>query len=856
MTITRCRVNNLTNPIGYELGDKLCFSRIIENEEDLSVSERLIVSTDEEFSSSVYDSGITKCKGRARTVELSLSPRSRYFWKIIVFDEAGKELAESSVQYFETAKMQEPWAGRWIVPVKPARHPRIYKRIILNGNPQTARMYICGLGLYQLKINGKNADDSLFNPHFTSYDKWIEYQTYDVTPLLRAGVNEIEVLLGKGWYMGGFGLSGKENFYGDRFALLAELHVTVAGEEFVVGTDTTWQAELSEITESGIYYGEDVDMSLPRKKTELVYSDLHAGKLSASRSLPVRIKKILKAEIITCPSGEKLLDFKQNAVGFIRMKADVPCGTEIRMEFAEILQGGEFYRENYRSARSEFRYVSDGKPRVIAPHFTYFGFRYVRVSGVECLNANDFELCVIYSDFEKRGSIVTSNDKINRLIANAEWGIRGNSLDLPTDCPQRNERMGWTGDCQGICRTALYSFDMQSFYDKWLYEAALAQKEDGTVPDVIPPADYGGHDAAAWADAVAIVPWHTYLMDGDINLLRRQYCSMKKWVEHLRSMELPSVHVLASRNTREYGDWLALDHPRGAIDPDCPDGFTSFELLDNAYYAYSAEIVGKAAKALGYGEDAEAYAALAKNVKQEIWERYLKEPTPKTSTQTAYAVGLGMGIVPQTCRSKFAEKMREKFRADGDVLKTGFVGTIFAPDVLMDYGYEELAINLLLREEYPGWLYCVNLGATTIWERWNSLMPDGSANKGGMNSYNHYAYGMIVGWIYARLAGIRPVETLPGFVRAVIEPYASIKLPKLSAVLNTAAGRYESGYTVTKEWVEYRVRVPFGCTAKIVLKNADVSQVIGKTAKLQFESCNEGCCAEVGAGSYVFRKMM
>ncbi len=854
MRITTLKMNGFNNPIGYYADTVTLSWRVEDTCSTKQKGIRVKVATDKKLKDVIFDSGKIKDQdGRGYTLPtLPLKARTRYFYQVEVFGD--KDKAKSDVAFFETSKLKEEWTAKWITPEAQDVHPKFVKKFALKGKPVSARLYICGLGLYKANVNGKSVTDDRFAPHFTDYNEWIQYQSYDVTESLKRGNNKIDVLLGNGWYKGVFGLNLTEGLYGKKFALLAELIVNYKdGSTEVISTDTEWECYKTSILDSSIYHGVVVDSRKSLKKQAVLPIDIGFDRLSDARSLPVVVKDTIVPEIITAANGDKLLDFKQNMVGVLRCRFNEESGKKIKINFGEVLQGGNFYNENYRTVRSEIIYTSNGKEVVFEPDFTFFGFRYAFVQGVTDLKAEDFTGLVLYSDFEERGSIETSNKKVNRVIKNAYWGIRGNSLDLPTDCPQRNERMGWTGDCQAISGTANRLFDMNAFYKKWLFELAVEQDADGCVYDVIPKIDYGGKGACAWGDAATVVPFNTYLATGDVSVLKSSYPSMKAWVDFLKSCDKNNENLRYAGEYRQYGDWLAIDNPRVAIDPDCPDGFTDFDYLCSVYFAYSAMLVGKSAEILGNNQDAEKYLQLSLDVKKAIYNKFLKVRKPECNTQTALVLAVALDIVPKNKKQEFVDLLYNKFKEDNFVLRTGFVGTIFVLKTLCENGLKDLAYSIFLSESYPGWLYAIDLGATTIWERWNSLMPDGTVNKGGMNSFNHYAFGMVVEWIYTYSAGIRAGIDGAGFKKFEIAPLPDKRLTSVSGRIMTAGGELASSYEYKGDVLEYNFTVPFDATATVRLDSVKLANLNKEDVEaFKIKETANGVTFKLVTGKYKF----
>ncbi len=715
-----------------------------------------------------------------------------------------------------------------------------------------ARLYMTGLGLYELYIGGEKVGDEYLMPGYNAYDSWIQYQTYDVTEnLKRSGA--MEVLLGNGWYKGVFGLNYKKEIYGDRFALLAELHLEYDdGTEEIIGTDESWTAVSSPILDSGIYDGESQDETAPEETYALEILGLGFDRLEARLSPPLTLhERIQPVEVLHTPAGETVLDMGQNMVGWVEFYCDAPKGTVIEWKTGEILQEGCFYQENLRRAKSAFRYVSDGKGRVVRPHFTFYGFRYVRVDGwIGDLTTKDFTGCVLHSEMEEIGHIETSDPLVNQLLSNVRWGQKGNFLDVPTDCPQRDERMGWTGDAQIFCGTACFNMDTCAFYTKYGHDLYYEQQKiNGSVPHVVPTVDLKGDGSTAWGEAATVIPWQVYLHYGDPSILEKQYESMKGWVDFMERRDRESGTPGLWDSGFHFADWLALDGPV----PGGTMGGTDPYLIASAYYSYSARLVAKAAHVLGRKEDEAYYSALSDRVREAVCREYL---TPggrlAVDTQTAHVVFLFMDLAPEETRERLARDLAGKIRKNNGHLDTGFVGTPYLCRVLSENGYNDLAYHLLMVKDYPGWLYEVLMGATTIWERWNSVLPDGKISGTGMNSLNHYAYGSIAEWIYRNAAGIQPSEEQAGFRHITLAPQPSGELKWIKASVKSASGLVASEWRLLDEnHLHIAFTVPFMSTATLVLPDADAQKLRADTALLWRQDGTNAVC-EVESGTYAF----
>lgn len=818
MRVTHCRVNHLENPMGYRM-EKPVFSWITEGAQGKKqAGARLRVWKDGAENDCLVDTGWAKLDSLATPAELALQPRTRYCWTVSVRSDAGEE-AESEVNWFETGKREEPWQGKWITCDKnEARLPVFHKAFGLEGKEiASARLYICGLGLYAAEINGKRVSEERLTPYCNNYTAWVQYQTYDVKALLSAQ-NEISVTLGNGWYKGRFGFTSQpegKGFYGDEWKLIAEMRVLFTdGTEQIIATDDSWQVTRSRIHFSNIYDGEQRDDTLPELPAEKAVLLAEQLPLCDRMSIPVLVQEERKPrELIHTPAGEWVYDVGQNMTGSFRLRVHEPRGTKIHVQVGEVLQQGNFYRDNLRSAKAEYIYISDGEEHILEPQFTFYGFRYARVTGVSRPKKEDFTALVYFSDVKPAGRLETGAPKINQLISNIQWGQKGNFVDVPTDCPQRDERMGWTADTQVFVPTACYFRDSAAFYRKYLYDLRTEQAQhDGMVPDVIPSVGHAGQGGSVWGDAATIIPWDLYLFYGDRSILEESFDSMKAWVDYIRREDGDDR---GWGRHFHFGDWLALDNPAGGVDQ--VKGGTEDAFVGYTYYLFSARLVARTAEILGKKEDAERYAALAEEVYRYIQAEYF---TPNgrcaVNTQTAYVLTLYYHLNED--RPRALKSLIALIRAKGNKFVTGFVGTPLIQRVLSGEGENDLAYSILFNEEYPGWLYEVNLGATTVWERWNSMEPDGSVSSTGMNSFNHYALGSVGEWMWRYMAGINPMEECPGFRQATLCPVPNGKMGSLSADFASPAGAWHVDWRVTDEChAELHISVPFDCRARLSL---------------------------------------
>lgn len=843
MKINHLKTNRLENPLGFAL-NRPSFSWIVRDTGDLvQRAAQVMVAHDPQFERVVFDSGRQEGQSIdsvAYRPDIPLAPRTRYYWKVKVWGET--EQAESEVAWFETAKMTEAWQAQWITPdfADYQTHPYLFKTIELPARAISARAYICGLGLYHLELNGQKVGDEYLMPHCNAYDQWLQYQTYDIIEQLSTGPNLITVMLGNGWYKGRYGMQEDATnlkTYGEQFALICEVHLTLEnGERVVVVTDASWKATPAPVLEGNIYDGEvyDARIAKPNHGAEKSFSvkpiALDVNKLEARRSPPVCVNEEIRPQaVIYTPAGETVLDMGQNMVGWMRFKTNAPAGTRLHLQFGEVLQGGNFYQGNLRTAKAEYIYIADGNEAVVQPHFTFYGFRYVKVSGwVGALNLDDFTGCVVYSKMDTLSHIETSNEKVNQLFKNALWGQKGNFLDIPTDCPQRDERLGWTGDTQVFSGTACFNMDSGAFFSKFSYDLSKEQaKFGGMVPYVIPVANMHGGGSSAWGDVATILPWNVYEFYGDKAILEQQFESMRGWVDFIKTADEATGDKRLWTSGFHFGDWLSLD----GSDPTSPMGGTPEDFIASAYYFYSTRLVARAAAVLGKTEEAARYGALAEEIKTAIQKEFFTSTGRLAiNTQTGFVLALFMELAPAEFRSRVIDDLVFRLRKDKLHLRTGFVGTPYLCRALSNNGANELAYRLLLNEDYPSWLYAVNLGATTIWERWNSLNPDGTISSTGMNSLNHYAYGSIVEWLYRDVCGLNPTsgnDEVTGFRRARLAPKPDKALQWAKACYRSAAGLFESGWRIGEQGqLFFEFTIPFNVTAQAILPDATAGEIV------------------------------
>jgi len=851
----------MKNPLGFAM-EKAVVSWVADSDvSKKQVRAQVKVAQDKEMKELLYVSDASENPDSvAFQLPIELKSRTAYYWTVEVWGDVG-DCAISEVNYFETGKREEELGGEWITTPWDVQSisPYIRKSLHIERKVTNARLYITGLGLYWLEVNGEKIGNDFFAPGCTGIDRLIQVYTYDLTKQLAQGDNVLGVMMGNGWTKGLFGTSSKFHLepYLDDYLLKAELRVEFEdGSEQVIVTDDSWKCTASPILADSIYDGEVFDerkaikdwsaascsdcdwehMKVANNIKVNVPEHPVLGKLYDRLSLPIVIKETVKPiGFIHTPAGETVLDMGQNIAGWIRMRVHEPAGTVIKLSHGEILQNDCFYNENLRKAKAEYTYISDGSEQVVMPHFTFYGFRYVKIEGNTAeLSLDDFEGCVIYSDLEESGWIETSDVRINRLIANAKWSQKDNFLDVPTDCPQRNERMGWTGDAQMFCKTASYNMETYAFYTKYLRDLWVEQKDrDGMVGHLVPsfikkePKEtsfYWG--SCAWGDASVIMPWTMYTHYGDSYILETQYPSMKGWIDWIVKSNLGPTGLW--EHGFNFGDWLALDGDENQEDDRY--GGTDVMLVASAYLKYSSELVAKAAKVLGEAADADYYQKISDHTRRAIQEKYYTvDGKCMVQTQTAHILALAMNLVEDEHRKTIAEGLIALLKKNNMHLATGFVGTPFLCKVLSEEGYSEAAYELLFQKDFPSWLYEVDMGATTIWERWNSVLPDGTISGTGMNSLNHYTYGSIVQWMYENMCGMTLREN--GFKSFYVKPEFSGRFEYVDMQYDSPKGSISVKWEKTENG-EYRlyVKVPFDTEAfvKVPWKKEEVVLVAGE----------------------------
>jgi alpha-L-rhamnosidase len=848
VTVANLLCENLTNPFGLDIKQPRFSWQLVSDKRNVMQAAYEIKVT--LGKSTIWNSGKTTSDQSVFIAYggTALQPDKKYSWQVRVWDNEGKASAWSEAASFQTAFFSPAdWKAKWIEAGfiedsinRPAqyfrKHFSVTKKIV------SATAYISAHGMYEAQINGKRVGDAYLAPGWTSYNKRLQYQAYDVTALLNNGNNAIGTIIGNGWYRGFLAWGDNKNIYGRKLGLLFQLNIQYSdGSTAVIGSDETWKSSTGSIRFAEIYHGETIDAREEKQGwstasfndagwSGVTVQNYSNDNLLATYNEPIKKHETFKpVKIFKTPAGEQVIDFGQNLVGWVVVKANGNAGNKITIQHAEVLdRKGNFYIENLRAAKATATYIlKGGGEESFEPHFTFYGFRYIKVTGVDGeLKPENFTAVALYSAMKPTGSFTSSNALINQLQHNIQWGQKGNFLDVPTDCPQRDERLGWTGDAQAFSRTAAFNFGVNNFFAKWLRDVEADQYASGSVPFVIPNVlgtNSGG--SAGWADAATIIPWNMWLAYGDKKILENQYNSMKAWIGF---MEKNSTDNLWNKGFH-FGDWLFY---RPFDDNDGRSAVTDKYLIAQCFFAHSTQLVINAARVLNKKEDEEQYSQLLKKIKEAFLKEYV---TPGgrlvSSTQTAYVLTLNFDMLPEAMRPSVAEKLVQNIKNYGTHLTTGFLGTPYLCHVLSRFGNTDLAYELLLQESYPSWLYPVKMGATTIWERWNGIRPDSTFEPASMNSFNHYAYGAIGDWMYRVVTGIDTDEDNPGYKKIVIKPHTGKGLTHAAASLQTYYGTVSSSWKKENDELMLDVEIPPNTTATIYVP-AENGSLITESGKL------------------------
>jgi alpha-L-rhamnosidase len=806
------------------------------------------------------------------------------FWKVQVWDQDGKPSAWSLAGRWTMGLLnKEDWQARWIgfdaAPgvadpkiMPPAAYLR--KAFPINKPLRRAVLFASALGVYELHLNGKPLNADVLSPGWTDYRKRVHYFAYDVTGRLKSGENVLGAILGDGWYAGYLAFTGKRHYYGDKPRFIAQLRLDFTdGTSQVIASDGTWKAAQGPIREADLLMGCVYDARLEMPGWNAAGFDdtgwsaatedqnVHAN-LEAHPSTPIRRIQEMPTRKITEPKpGVFVFDMGQNMVGWARLKAQGGPGRKVTLRHAEMLNpDGTIYTANLRAAKAtDTFYLAGGPRRDYEPYFTFHGFQYVEVTGLEGRPApEDVTGIVVHSDLARVGTFESSNALVNKLTENTVWGQKGNFLDVPTDCPQRDERAGWTGDAQVFMKTACLNMDSPAFFTKWLTDLCQdSQRADGALGDVAPHVDIVGFGNTGWGDAGLVCNWQMVQMYGDTRVVERHYPALVRHMDYLAKTSRDFT-----RGTGAYGDWVRLAGPQHS------------EAIGTAYYFYSTRLMAELAEVLGKADDVRKYRAQAENIRTAFVNNFLKEDgrivdAKGVTGQTFYALAFGLDLVPPDQRLKVAVRFVEEIKKQDWHLATGFLGTPFVLSALVKAGQADLAYRLVLNDTYPSWLLQVKLGSTTMWERWDGWVPNKGFQDPGMNSFNHYWLGCIGEWLQCTVAGIDTDG--PGFGRITIRPV----LPSAEAIaagkgLTSARGSYDSiRGRIVSQWkkddtgLSLEVSIPANSTATVYVPAGDPSSVreggktIEQAAGVKFLRYEGGYAVfEVGSGTYAFTSLL
>ena len=724
--------------------------------------------------------------------------------------------------------------------------PDFRKSIKLKNKVCKVEACVTSYGVYDFFVNGTKVGKGFMAPGWTSYPSRIQYQRYDITELVSEDT-ELSIIAGKGWALGNIGYHRRPAVDCSKIAVIASIEITYKdGRSETVVTDESWEVYTSKILFSELYDGETVDATAEVKKLcdAIIDTEEKPALVEQVGEFIAERERVFASEYIVTPNGEKVIDFGQNLAGYVELHIKAKKGDKVVISHAEVLdKEGNFYTENLRKALNTMTYICSGDEDVFAPRFSFQGFRYIRLDEFPVdVDLNNFTAVVVYSDMKRTGHFSCGYDKLNRLYSHTIWGQRGNFIDIPTDCPQRNERLGWTGDAEVFCRTAAINYDVYNFFKKWLGDMALEQLENGGIRAVIPTiTDCGMRVSTAWADAATICPWEMYLAYGDVEMLREHYPMMKKWVEYMHNAGDDEFLWLGGDH---YGDWLAMDAGYGIY-----VGATQTDFIASAFFAYSTALVIKAGKVLG--EDTSYFEDLYVKVRARFRECFMKDGMPssynseelgleeaqkkqvqsviKSVTQTAIVLILRFGLYEENERVALIDKLAQLIDENDGRMTTGFVGTPHILHALSDNGRADKAFDLLLQEKNPSWLFSVNMGATTIWEHWDSINEQGEMWSTRMNSFNHYAYGSVFDWVYGDMLGIKICDDGAAYTKIELAPLTDKRIGFAEGSIETRLGKVASSWRYIGDKVRYEFTVPENTVATIKLAGGFERTVGGGT---------------------------
>ncbi|MCE5250460.1 glycoside hydrolase family 78 protein [bacterium] len=883
MKVMKLRCEYLENPLGIDVV-KPRLSWILESSQrgQIQKAYRIIVASSPDSLlkdiGDLWDTGkiVSDQSTQVEYGGVPLGSRMRCYWKVCAWDVKDVQTPFSEPALWTMGLLNEnDWKGTWIGKKNPDRQSKtgdrpagppapLFRTSFTVEKPvKQATVYATARGIFELSLNGARIGKDVFAPEFTDYAMHIQYRTYDVTAMVREGKNAVGAMLGDGWYSGYIAWRKDRGYFGLQNSLLVQLEIEYAdGTTGIITTDDTWRCSDGPILDDDILNGENYDArkEIPGWDTAdfddsswkpVITVEKPQAPLVAQPSQPVQVTETIKPVSMNEPvKGIYVYDLGQNIAGWAQLRVKGAAGTKVTLRFAERLNpDGTIYTTNLRSAKATDTYIlKGGGDEVYEPRFTFHGFQYIEVTGYPGIpDMNAVTGCVVHSTTPPAGTFECSHPMINKLFRNAVWGQRGNFISIPTDCPQRDERMGWMGDAQIFCRTATFNMDVAAFFTKWLVDVDDAQSPEGAFADTSPRLrDNPNMEAApAWGDAGVIVPWTIYRVYGDTRIIGKHYDAMARWMDFLLKAN-PDL-IRKNRVNNNYGDWLS-------INADTPK-----DLLATAYWAYDAMLMSRMARAVGKDADAEKYLKLFNDIKSVFQQNYVSpDGHVKGETQTAYLLALYMDLLPEDIRPKSAQLLVDNISSRDWHLSTGFVGCSYLNPVLSMMGHNDVAYRLFLNDTFPSWGYSIKQGATTIWERWDGWTEEKGFQNPGMNSFNHYSFGSVGEWMYRFVAGIRLDPDVPGYKRFIIHPYPD-GLDFANATYASIQGTIASGWRRDGSTFSLTVTVPVNTGATIYVpadKDTDVTES-GKPADkaegLKFLRYEDNCAVySAGSGTYRF----
>ncbi|WP_339316658.1 family 78 glycoside hydrolase catalytic domain [Paenibacillus sp. FSL R10-2734] len=876
--VTDCRTEYLVEPLGLDVQQPRLFWKMESDSQEVKqIAYRILVSTSKEAlvrnEGDMWDSGTIESDQSTHIVYegMKLQSDTDYFWKVCVWGDENPDESWSELNRWSMGILSRTgWKGKWIgrktelgLERQPA--PLFRKDITLAAGVKRAVVYVTALGLYQLRLNGEIISH-LFAPGWTDYNKRVQVQAFDVTTNLHEGSNAVGVILGEGWYAGTVGFLA-DKIYGERPFLFMQLSVEYTnGTKELFITDGSWKTTDGPIRYSDMIMGESYDATQERTGWDQVgYDDTqwelpdirpgYNGLLTSTIEPPVRITRTQQpVSMRKTEAGTYIYDMGQNMVGWTELTVSGERGTQVTVSHTEMLNpDGSMYLDNLRVAVQQDHYVLKGEGvECYEPHFTFHGFRYVELIGYPGEpNLDTIIGKVIHSDTQVTGSLVTSDPMVNQLYSNITWGQRGNFLSVPTDCPQRDERLGWTGDAQIFARTATYNMDVSRFFDKFMWDMIDAQQPSGAFTDVAPDAGWIRHkmwntrlnwfapDNAGWGDAGVVIPWTLYLMYGDKRILETHYDAMVHWVEYLVSMS----DNLVRPDYANYGDWLS-------IDADTPK-----DVLATAYFAYSTKVMSLISEAVGRNEDQQRFEALFNDIATAFRQAFVDEQGRiHGETQTVYVLALQFGLLTPEQEPQAAAHLAANIQARGNRLSTGFLGVGYLLPALTDHGQLELAYKLLSQEEFPSWMYSIKHGATTIWERWDGYTEHNGFQTPSMNSFNHYSLGSVGEWMFRYMAGLETDREQPGFKHTIIQPHPGGTITSVQAGYDSLYGHHQVDWNISEDGsFNMSVTVPANTTATIHVPGQNVTS---DAAQSSSPANRDAETFHVGSGTWTFKSQL